>query len=314
MQRANTGYIGEYDFNISGNINNRVYLGLTVGVHDVHYNGVSEYSENIVSMAGVPSGKVVIEDERHISGTGFDVKLGVIFRPIEASPFRVGLSVATPTFYELKTENTTRLRNGIDPALGFNPIDPVYVARNGYKFKLNTPWKFGLSLGHTIDSFMALGASLEYADYGSIDTREITGEYYDDWYGTSHQTSKSDNEMNRQTKETLKGVATVKLGAEIKVDPKMSIRFGYNYLSPMYKSSGTKNFDVDSYGTNCASATDFTNWKETHRLTCGLGFRIDKFNVDLAYQYSACNGDFWPFQNAWADNHYIEDGQKRQRR
>lgn len=41
--RAHTGYIGEYDFNLSGNINNMVYLGLTVGIKDVHYNAYSEY-------------------------------------------------------------------------------------------------------------------------------------------------------------------------------------------------------------------------------------------------------------------------------
>lgn len=45
MDRASKGYIGEYDFNISGNINDRVYLGLTVGLHDVHYKSYSEYAE-----------------------------------------------------------------------------------------------------------------------------------------------------------------------------------------------------------------------------------------------------------------------------
>lgn len=42
------GYIGSYDFNISGSIGNRVWLGLTVGLHDVHYNSNSLYAENLV--------------------------------------------------------------------------------------------------------------------------------------------------------------------------------------------------------------------------------------------------------------------------
>ena len=41
--RANTGYIGEFDFNISGNIKNRLYLGLTIGIHNVNYKNYSEY-------------------------------------------------------------------------------------------------------------------------------------------------------------------------------------------------------------------------------------------------------------------------------
>ena len=35
--QENKGYIGEYDMNLSANLNDRVYLGLTMGIHDVHY-------------------------------------------------------------------------------------------------------------------------------------------------------------------------------------------------------------------------------------------------------------------------------------
>ena len=111
MNRANTGYIGEYDINLSGNINNRVYLGMTVGIHDVHYKGVSEYTENLLKEGNLPAGQVTVNDERTITGTGVDIKAGIIFRPIESSPFRIGLSIATPTFYKLKSQSSTRLLN-----------------------------------------------------------------------------------------------------------------------------------------------------------------------------------------------------------
>ena len=47
--RANTGYIGEFDFNISGNIKNRLYLGLTIGVQNVNYKNYSEHYETLNS-------------------------------------------------------------------------------------------------------------------------------------------------------------------------------------------------------------------------------------------------------------------------
>ena len=50
-----------------------------------------------------------------------------------------------------------------------------------------------------------------------------------------------------------------------------------------------------SYGSSYASATDFTNWKSTNRFTIGLGYIVDKFSVDLAYQYSTQKGEFYPF-------------------
>ena len=111
MNRANTGYIGVYDFNISGNINNRLYLGLTIGLHDVHYKGVSDYQENIIDADGMPSGNLIVSDEREVTGMGYDVKAGLIVRPFEESAFRIGASVSTPTFYKLTTRNHTYLTN-----------------------------------------------------------------------------------------------------------------------------------------------------------------------------------------------------------
>ena len=44
------------------------------------------------------------------------------------------------------------------------------------------------------------------ADYTSMDTRNITGRYYDAWSGTYSDNSSSDKEMNDHADRTLKGV------------------------------------------------------------------------------------------------------------
>ena len=160
---------------------------------------------------------------------------------------------------------------------------------------LYTPWKFGISLGHTIGSQVALGASYEYADYGATDTRYITGSYYNYWYDDYEDNSESDYVMNQHTKETLKGVSTLKLGAEFKPTPELALRVGYNYVSPMYNTDGFKDGTLQSEGSYYSSATDYTNWKATHRLTAGLGYTIDQFNISAAYQLSTTKGEFAPF-------------------
>ena len=48
---------------------------------------------------------LTVVDNREITGTGYDLKVGAIFRPVEDSPFRIGVSVATPTWYDLTTSN-----------------------------------------------------------------------------------------------------------------------------------------------------------------------------------------------------------------
>ena len=129
LDRSHTGYVAEYDFNISGNINNRIYLGLTIGLHDVHYKHYGEYTENLLQ--GNDSYTMTVSDDRKITGQGYDVKAGIIFRPIEYSPFRVGLSVSSPTFYKLTTDNYTLVSDG---SYGVSTSE-------AYDFKLYTPWK-----------------------------------------------------------------------------------------------------------------------------------------------------------------------------
>ena len=301
MNRVNKGYIGEFDFNLSGNLNDRVYLGVTFGLKDVHYDGESVYRETLNSVSGSTIGDIYVNDFRKITGTGFDIKAGVIFRPFENSPFRVGLSVASPTWYDLTASNETRLVNNTSVSGLANDAS----SSAAYSYKVYTPWKFGLSLGHTIGKNVALGAVYEYSDYSSLDSRtNDDGAYYDIYTDSYYTSSHSDETMNEHTKQTLKGVSTLKLGAEVKVSPEVSLRAGYNYVSSLYNKNGFKNGGLDSYGSNYSSATDYVNWGATNRLTLGVGYAVKKFTVDLAYQYSGTKGDFYPFMGFDVDRYY----------
>ena len=303
--RAETGYIGEYDFNSSVNVNDRVYLGVTVGIHDVHYTGHSLYNEALVSLNNQTAGDITVNDERRITGTGYNASFGIIFRPVDASPFRIGLSVTTPTWYDLKTSNYTYLINNTK-ADGGGKLQgdyPNYTTGESYEFKLFTPWKFGVSLGHTVGNYLALGASYEYADYSRLDTRVNDG-YDVDYWGDVYEHSSSDEPMNRHTRETLKAVSTFKIGAEAKVMPNLAVRAGYNYVSPMFKKEGYKDGNIDSYGSNYSSATDYTNWEATNRYTVGVGYTLGKMSFDLAYQYAQTNGKFHPFADSYLDYTY----------
>ena len=286
LDRAHTGYIGNYDFAVSGNLNDRVYLGLTFGMKDVNYKGYSEYRENLNNAGGV-----LVRDERKVTGSGFDITAGVIVRPVAESPFRIGAYVKSPTWYDLTTSNAT----GLVYAQGTTNKES-YVS-NSYDFKMWTPWKFGFSLGHTVGNYLALGATYEYENYSNINSRVNDGGYYDYYYGQYYESSSPDRIMNAHTKEVLKGVSTLKLGVEYKPVSNVALRIGYNYVSPKYVSDAQKDPGLASLGTSYASTTDYTNWGAINRLTLGVGYQIKKFNIDLAYQYSAQKGSFAPFSN-----------------
>lgn len=281
------GFISEYDFNLSGNCKDRFYWGFTVGIHDVHYQSLGDYTEMLEPYQSVDGGKELStlsnSFSRRITGQGVDLKAGIIFRPIEESAFRIGAYVHTPVWYSLKTEvNSGVALDGKTSSRGQGEV---------YKFKYYTPWTFGLSLGHVVGGQLALGATYEYADYSACDMRYIT---YSDYDGDQSET---DGPMKAETEAVMRGVHTLKVGLEYKPDPMLALRLGYNYVSPVFETGGYRNQLVWSPGVYYAPSADFTNWKDTHRITAGIGTRIDNLRLDLAYQYSVKNGDYYPFDN-----------------
>jgi hypothetical protein len=290
FDRAHRGWINNFDFNVSGNSNDRIYWGITVGVKDVNYRGYSEYAETLVDRDDVPVGSVAISDERRIKGTGLDVTAGVIFRPSEESPFRIGLSVSTPTWYDLTASNDTYMLN--NSSVGYWDKGQSHT---DYDFKFYTPWKFGLSLGHTIGSQIALGFGYEFSDYTTSTNRVNKGDTY--WYDDySYSPSYTDEAMKNNTDKSMKGVHTLRFGGEFKPVSDFAIRLGYNYVSSAYEENGMRDMTLESPGVSYASTTDYVNWKDTHRITCGFGYKVGGINIDLAYQYSMTKGDFHPFQ------------------
>lgn len=288
------GGIDAYDFNLSFNVNDRVYLGFTVGAYDLNYTKNTLYSEYFPSSTVVNNGYFLedadysysLESLMRTTGNGVDFKAGVILRPIEESSFRIGAAIHTPTFYELTMYNSSILTSNADVDKNgyIIPVNPykfdTYKEISGdevTQYKLRTPWKFNLSMGYTIGSTVALGAEYEYQDYS---TSKLS--YYDDV---------SMRDENSMMKDYLKGISTLRLGAEIKLVPEFAIRAGYNYSGAAYKNDAYKNLPLNSVRTD----TDFSNGKSINNYTIGLGYRSGSFYADLAYQYSAYNEDFYPF-------------------
>lgn len=93
------GGINQYDFNVAFNVEDRMYFGITLGVNDVDYTRSTYYTEDLYD--GSHSGFYELRNLYRTEGSGINLKLGAIFRPIEESPFRFGFAIHTPTWYSL---------------------------------------------------------------------------------------------------------------------------------------------------------------------------------------------------------------------
>ena len=137
-----SGGIDEYDFNVAFNISDRFYLGATVGIHDVDYNKYTLWDE-IVLNGNNESVEYALESYNWIKGTGFDMKFGLIFRPIETSPLRIGLSLHTPVFYKLTYTTGAALNSDGFKVKTWDYLDGGDMERD---FRLQTPWVFNATI------------------------------------------------------------------------------------------------------------------------------------------------------------------------
>ena len=160
-----------------------------------------------------------------------------------------------------------------------------------HDFNIRTPWKFNISAGGTMGNFLALDAEYEYSDYSSASLSYDDG--YDEWSWGGNQTK--DRELNREASKYLKGVSTVRLGAEAKLDYGLSLRLGYNYVSTPIKSNALQNQFINSASIDYNTSTNYVNLGDINRYTVGLGYKAKHFYTDFAWQYQQQSGDFYAF-------------------
>ncbi len=305
MTRIESGSLQGFDINLSFNLDDRYYLGLTLGVDNMDYACDTEYSEVNLrddGAGGLRDEGYDIYTHKSIDGYGVNVKLGGIVRPFEESAFRVGLAIESPTFYRLQSSTTYTIAS---PFTGENceytPGRMNYYEGewdNYFDYELRTPWKFRFSLGHTIDRYLALGAEYEYADYSRTKFGYPT---YDEYWG-EYEDCEDDRAMNRLTERTLQGVHSLKLGAELRVTNAMSLRLGYNYYSKAYKKDARLNQNIDSYAMGMATETDYMNTGDVNILTCGLGFQGKHWFFDAAYKYRMQTGTHYAFDDSFTSD------------
>ena len=234
-------------------------------------------------------------------GAGLDLKLGVIVRPMEYSPFRIGFAVHTPIWYSLNDRYTATLGTDIlaFPEKYTENLSDYYAPDASYllEYQLATPWKFNVSMGTTFSNVLAVDAEYEFANYAKARYKDAGG------YDLAA--------ANEAVDKYLKNVHTFRIGMEAKFTPQFSFRAGYNYVtSPIADNSARY---VPNLSTNKAdyiwfdeTRTDpeYHNLKARNTLTLGLGYRGKFMYADVAYKYDFYKSDFYMFD----DYRFSNDG------
>ena len=288
------GYVDEYAIDFGGNIENCVYWGLGFGITDFSLNQHVEYSESMEN-AKIYNGENIVTGDagfeltnrRVVTGTGLNLKLGLILKPVQE--FRLGIAVHTPTWYDMKQSANAEVDYSyFDPNQVEGRNNPYrgneYTEESFYDFRLRTPWKLMVGAACVIGSQAIVSFDYERQAYDNMNLK-----YEDSW------DSWVDNEWaNEHISNYFKATNIVRVGAEFRVTPNVSLRAGYAYSATNVKEEVENgSMEVLTAGTNAA----YTLNKDTNQISCGIGYRYQAFYIDGAYVYRNRKSTYHAYTN-----------------
>lgn len=289
-RRVQWGSIQQYDFNVSFNVQDRFYGGLTFGLYNVNYNSFTDYGEALPDAEGGLH-DYYMQNAESVSGTGFDIKLGFIARPFADSPFRVGLAFSTPVWYSLDADASLYMNAPYQN--GNLPYTDARATVGNNSYNIRTPWKLNVSLATTVGRVLAVGAEYEYSNYHNANISY--SDYYDDYFYGPWGDETTDHAQKEEIKRFMKPVHTFKIGAEARLGGGAYLRAGYNHVSAPFEKEAYLNLFTNSSSYYYSTNTDYVNLGSINRYTAGLGYRGKHFYADVAYQYQAQEGDLYAF-------------------
>ncbi|MBN2729403.1 MAG: hypothetical protein JXR53_09295 [Bacteroidales bacterium] len=211
-----SGGINEMVLSFGGNYNDRFYLGGTMGFPYLRYVEDSYYKE-IDNADTIPMfNSLAINDEINTTGTGFNFKLGMIFRITDW--VRISGAVHTPSFFRMH-DTYSRVIKSEFSTNSYESVSPQGV----YDYKMTTPMRMMGGIAFIIKKMGVISADYEMVDYGQARIRS-TDPMYDFM----------DANENITTNYTV--AHNFKVGTEWVFKP-FSVRGGFSYYGSPFANS-----------------------------------------------------------------------------
>lgn len=207
------GGIDQINLSFGGNYNDHVYFGGGVGIVSTNYSQSRVFTENFVDE---PLEQFTMDEWLKVKGTGVNVSLGLIFRPV--SFIRFGASFTSPTWYKFTEESDIYYQSNYDNYDVANWVDDngnrliqedtVLNTLNSNtdlfvsEYNLRTPAKLNIGASLVLGKLAFFSADVELVDHGNAHV------------SSSDFISEGDNNT---IKNLYKPVMNIKVGGELRI-------------------------------------------------------------------------------------------------
>ncbi|OFY67419.1 MAG: hypothetical protein A2V64_08760 [Bacteroidetes bacterium RBG_13_43_22] len=239
------GYTGEHAISVGGNLSNKLYFGASLGISHLDYSSKYEHLES--TDISLPSEFESFNYTFYYSnkGTGYGLKLGAIYRPLEI--LRIGFAFHSPTLYKINEYVYDNMSSHFTDGGRYNASNSAVR----YSYALTTPFRAMAGVALQVKKLALVSIDYEFVDYSTARFSETEDRYdYSD--------------KNSVIKSTLRSSTNLRLGAEFRLD-RFYLRGGYAYYGKAWASDDlNSNLDYNS-------------------ISFGAGFREQNVFIDFGY-------------------------------
>jgi hypothetical protein len=263
---SRTGGLSQLDFSLGANYSNKLYIGFGIGFTNLRYNSSALFSETgNVLLPATPTDPAEtlpynthFAQEQATTGSGFNARLGLIYKPVEA--VRLAASFTSPTWYNIDDVYNEGLRTQYPTST----TNSDFADQNGDPYTLNynlrTPYKVSGGVAVFIKQFGFITGDIEYVDYASTHISSTDG------YSAIRD--------NSEIKTLYRSAVNAHIGAEARLNSYVLLRGGYGITGDARKDNGS---DIKT-------------------VSGGIGLRFGTYYVDATYTHATSNQTVFPYE------------------
>ena len=197
------GSINELTFGFGANYDEKLMIGLSLGVPFVSYRQEKIYREADEGTTGdgdVPFFEsLTYRENLTTTGTGINAKLGLIYRVNQQ--IRLGAAVHSPTSIRLEDNFSTSMQYTFTDS-GVTGTDSGESPDGTFDYRLRTPWRLMGSAGFIIQKFGFISGEVEWVDFRNSSFN------YDGF-------EDAERDVNQSIEDGLSSVLNIRLGGEV---------------------------------------------------------------------------------------------------
>jgi len=250
---ATKGNQSQWDIAYGGNIDDKVYLGASLGIATIKYESSKVFTETNTQTSDTID-SYSLYDNLTLRGTGINFKVGAIIKP--ADWIRIGLTGQTPTYYSIRTTYEYKIKMNLNAdfvnAFGIDGTFQSFSTLPGtYNYNLTTPARAKAGIALFAGKAGFISGDVEVVGYSGARLK-----------GADPQELDADNDV---IKNLYKTTFNFNLGAEARLGD-YRLRAGYARLGDPYRHGIVDDLD-----------------RTINTFTFGAGLKSEGFYADIAF-------------------------------